>query len=169
MAKSYQEVLIEPLALDLTFTHVAFGQAKVLLSLMSGCATQTQNPTTLRPISMKSMHGLYNDSPLYGQNIYIYLISFRDLQIILTDARLETTPYPLSAIHLYDPASFNCILTRFKTEPVAFTNWLVVAPSLVHMMFGNGSPDTSHVSVKFDPIPFRVFLAGSVIILGGTR
>ena len=77
MAKSYQEVLIEPLALDLTFTHVDFGQAKVLLSLMSGCATQTQNPTkTLCPISMKSMHGLYNDSPLHGQKIYIsYFLS----------------------------------------------------------------------------------------------
>ena len=49
-AKTYQEVLIEPLTRDLTSTRGAFGQGKVLLSLMSGCATHAQNPAkTLRP------------------------------------------------------------------------------------------------------------------------
>ena len=69
-------------------------------------------------------------------------------------------PIPLSAVHLYVPAS--CLLMSVN---VMLT--ILLSGSLVHVMFGVGLPSARHFSVTFPP-SVTVWFPEISVIVGGT-
>lgn len=73
--------------------------------------------------------------------IHKYPDEIKYLHFILTMLTLVTfLPYPLLAVHLYDPAFFLCALTRCKKCPEALNSFTDTL-SFVQVIVGFGSPD----------------------------
>ena len=79
---------------------------------------------------------------------------------------VASLPYPLLAVHLYDPESSLCTSVRRNWWKASLEK-LIGTPSLVQVMFGWGSPEALHVSVKSFPASTCTLSIGALVILGG--
>lgn len=79
---------------------------------------------------------------------------------------VASLPYPLLAVHLYDPESSLCTSVR-RNWWKALLERLIGTPSLVQVIFGWGSPEALHVSVKSFPTSTCTLSIGALVILGG--
>lgn len=79
---------------------------------------------------------------------------------------VASLPYPLLAVHLYDPESSLCTSVRRNWWKASLEK-LIGTPSLVQVIFGWGSPEALHVSVKSFPASTCTLSIGALVILGG--